>query len=123
LLSGSPAAELFGRARGMGGRNIMCETRYRSSGSLQLRRIGLVIALLGPGASIAAEVVGTVLPGNSPVADVAVSLGQFTARSDAVGRFLIRNVPPGGYQLKCGNSAPLQVQIRDGLNQVKCRAG
>jgi len=101
----------------------MRATRSRSSGSLQLTRIGLVIALLGPGSSIAAEVVGTVLRGNSAVANVAVSLGQFTSKSDTVGRFLIRNVPPGGYQLKCGNSAPLQVQIRDGLNQVRCQAG
>lgn len=98
--------------------------RFRSSGVSQLTRAGLVIALLGPGAAMAAEVVGTVFRGNSPAANLAISLvGRFTATSDTSGRFLIRNVPPGAYQLKCGNAAPLQVQIRDGLNQVRCQAG
>jgi hypothetical protein len=100
----------------------MSEICCRKSGSVNLTRIGLMIALLGPGLSMAAEVVGTVFLGNSPAANVAVSLGPFTATSDSSGRFLIRNVPPQGYELKCGNAAPVQVQIRDGLNQVRCQA-
>lgn len=100
----------------------MSETFFRQSGSVRLRRIGLTIALLGPGLSIAAEVVGTVFLGSSTAANVAVSLGQFNATSDNSGRFLIRNVPPQNYELKCGNAAPVKVQIRDGLNQVSCQA-
>jgi hypothetical protein len=86
-------------------------------------RMGLTIALLCPGLALAAEVVGTVLRGSAPAANVTVSLGQFNATSDNSGRFLIRNVPPVGYDLKCGNAAPVKVQIRDGLNQVRCQAG
>lgn len=95
----------------------------RSSWVLPLAGTVLGISLLGPGAAAAAEVVGTVFRGTAAVANVAVSLGPFTATSDGGGRFLIRNVPPGGYPLKCGGAAPVQVQIRDGLNQVRCQAG
>jgi hypothetical protein len=101
----------------------MCETCCRQSGCLNLTRVGLMIALLGPGLSMAAEVVGTVLLGNSPAPNVPVSLGQFRETSDNSGRFLFRNVPPQGYELRCGNAAPVPVQIRDGLNQVRCRMG
>jgi hypothetical protein len=100
----------------------MSETCFRQSRGARLTRIGLTISLLGPGLSVAAEVVGTVYLGTSTAANVAVSLGQFNATSDNSGRFLIRNVPPQLYELKCGNAAPVQVQIRDGLNQVRCQA-
>jgi hypothetical protein len=98
------------------------ETCYRQ-GSVKLNRTGLVIALLCPGLSMAGEVVGTVLRGSSPAANVAVSLGQFDTRSDNSGRFLIRNVPPQTYALKCGNAEAIVVQIRDGVNQVRCQTG
>ena len=53
---------------------------------------------------------------------MAVALGDIGAVSDGSGRFVIRNVRPGVYMLKCGKAAPVQVQIRDGLNQLSCQA-
>jgi hypothetical protein len=43
----------------------------------------------------------------------------FTARSDQDGRFLIRNIRPGSYQLNCGKDTAT-VSVRDGLNQFNC---
>ena len=85
-------------------------------------RAGLLLALLLPGLALAADVVGTVFRGNQPAAGVAVALGDIGAVSDGSGRFVIRNVRPGVYMLKCGKAAPVQVQIRDGLNQLSCQA-
>ena len=91
--------------------------------SAGLARVGmLAAALLLPGLALAADVIGTVLRGNQPAAGVTVSLGDIGAVSDSAGRFVIRNVRPGSYALKCGKAAPLPVQIKDGLNEVSCQA-
>lgn len=85
-------------------------------------RAALLAALLLPGLALAADVVGTVFRGNQPAAGVAVALGDIGAVSDGTGRFVIRNIRPGLYALKCGKAAPVQVEIRDGLNQLSCQA-
>ena len=101
----------------------MRESCCQHNASVTLKCAGGVVVLLGAGLSMAAEVVGTVVAGNSPATDVPVQLGSFQATSDKAGRFLIRNVPPKTYDLKCGNAAPIRVEIRDGLNQVRCQRG
>ena len=88
----------------------------------KLARIGVLAAgLLLPALAHAADVIGTVLQGHQRVAGVTVSLGQFAAVSDASGRFVIRSIRPGTYNLKCGQANPVTVRIMDGLNEVSCR--
>lgn len=75
-----------------------------------------------PGLALAADVVGTVFRGNQAAPRVTAVLGEIGTVSDGSGRFVIRNVRPGLYDLKCGDAKPVQVQISDGLNQVSCKA-
>lgn len=86
-------------------------------------RIGvLVAASLLSGLAIAADLIGTVFRGNQPAPGVAIMLDNMKAVSDGHGRFVIRNLQPREYSLKCGSAAPIRVTIRDGLNEVRCQA-
>lgn len=97
--------------------------RIPSVHAIRLVRIGvLVAASLLPGLAIAADLIGTVFRGNQPAPGVTVSLDNIGAVSDGNGRFVIRNLRPGDYELRCGKSAPIRVTIRDGLNEVSCQA-
>lgn len=88
-----------------------------------LRPALVLIALLAaPAVSWAAEVIGRATAANgAPIAGAEVSLGSFRVRADGAGRFVFRNVVPGVYQLSCGGR-PVQVTVRDGINQFDCRA-
>jgi len=115
----------FGTAALHRGRKIIFNPRNRRSESPRLGRvrIGLLIATaLLPGLALAADVVGTVFRGNQAAPRVTAVLGDIGTVSDGSGRFVIRNVRPGPYALKCGDAKPVQVQISDGLNQVSCQA-
>ena len=97
--------------------------RRPRSPRIGLVRIGLSVAtVLLPGLALSADVVGTVFSGNQAAPRVTAVLGDIGTVSDDSGRFVIRNVRPGRYDLKCGDAKPVQVQISDGLNQVTCKA-
>jgi hypothetical protein len=77
---------------------------------------------------LAADLIGVVRSDRGPRAGVPVTLEDAgrevgTATSDGAGRYVIRNLPPGEYNMKCGTeSPPVRVRINDGLNQINCRA-
>jgi hypothetical protein len=97
--------------------------RLLSGRAGRLVRIGMLVAVsLLAGPAVAADLIGTVYRGNQPAPGVTVSLESAGAVSDANGRFVIRNLRPGDYSLRCGKSAPIPVKIRDGLNEVRCQA-
>jgi hypothetical protein len=79
--------------------------------------------LFAAGPALAADVVGVVTRDGKPLPGAEVVLSAdgkgFTARSDQDGRFLIRNIRPGSYQLNCGKDTAT-VSVRDGLNQFNC---
>jgi hypothetical protein len=69
----------------------------------------------------AADLLGVVSQNGVPLPDARVELqGAGSATTDAAGRFLIRNIRPGIYDLRCGRSPAMRVRIRDGLNQINC---
>jgi len=92
----------------------------QAAGLVRIGTLAAVSLLSGP--AIAADLIGTVYRGNQPAPGVTVSLETAGAVSDANGRFVIRNLRPGDYSLRCGKSAPIQVKIKDGLNEVRCQA-
>jgi hypothetical protein len=74
-----------------------------------------------PAAALAADLVGIVTANGKPLADAKVSLSDgSSATGDKVGRFLIRNIRPGIYDLQCGNKAPVRIRINEGMNQINC---
>jgi carboxypeptidase family protein len=89
--------------------------------------IAVALVLLSfAGNVLAADLIGVVrsdggsLPGVSVTLQVAgKDVGRAT--SDGVGRYVIRNLPPGEYDMKCGTESPVRVRINDGLNQINCR--
>lgn len=89
--------------------------------------LAVALALLSfAGNVLAADLIGVVRSDSGPRAGVSVTLqdgGQDfrTAKSDGAGRFVIRNLPPGEYDMKCGAQSPVRVRINDGLNQINCR--
>jgi hypothetical protein len=104
-------------------RKMFVSFRLPSCQAAGLVRIGTLAAVsLLSGPAIAADLIGTVYRGNHPAPGVTVSLETAGAVSDANGRFVIRNLRPGDYSLRCGKSAPIQVKIKDGLNEVRCQA-
>jgi carboxypeptidase family protein len=94
-------------------------------GALCILALGL---LFGAIPARAAELVGVVSRDSRPLAGAEVTLlsdadepvTDGRVRSDAAGRFLIRNIRPGTYRLKCGERPPLRVLVGDGLNQINC---
>jgi len=73
----------------------------------------------------AAGLVGVVRRDSRPLAGVEVKLlnnGRLVTdgRTDPSGRYLLRNLQPGVYDLQCGAASPFQVRIRDGVNQINC---
>lgn len=82
----------------------------------------LILAAL-PYSAFAAELVGSVMRGNAPAgANVTVELkGVAVVKTDASGRFVIPNVRPGVYELRCGSGQPTQVRINDGINRISCQ--
>ena len=78
--------------------------------------------LLAPLVCDAAEVIGRAIDAKGePLRATEVRLGTATVRTDAEGRFVFRNVVPGTHELTCGGAAE-RVTVRDGVNQVVCRA-
>jgi hypothetical protein len=96
--------------------------RVRSRSVVRLALAAVICAAL-PASLLAAEIVGSVLRGNAPVgANVSVELkGVAVVRTDGSGRFVISNVRPGVYELRCGNGQPTQVRINDGVNRISCQ--
>jgi hypothetical protein len=99
--------------------------RVRNSASASV--IAGVLALLSiAGNAMAADLIGTVLQGSAPLANVSVKLkydgaDAGSATSDAAGRFIIRNLRPGVYEMQCGDKTALKVRISDGLNEINCQ--
>lgn len=78
--------------------------------------------LLASFACHAAEVIGRAVDAKgTPLRATEVRLGTVTVRTDAEGRFVFRNVVPGTHELSCGGAAE-RVTVRDGVNQLVCRA-
>ncbi len=96
--------------------------RVSSCSGVRAVSAALVFAAL-PSAVLAAEIVGSVLRGNAPAgANVTVELkGVAVVKTDASGRFVISNVRPGVYELRCGNGQVTQVRINDGINRISCQ--
>jgi hypothetical protein len=80
-------------------------------------------------ASMAADLIGLVLDRDGqPRQGVQVTLtpppdGKLEpkATSDLRGKFLIRGLRPGDYEMKCGNHAAVLVRIGEGVNELNCR--
>lgn len=89
--------------------------------------VAVALSLLAfHGNALAADLIGVVLRGGSPLPNASVELryGGTTAgsaKSSAAGRFVIRNVRPGTYEMKCGDGPVVRIQIADGLNQANCQ--
>ena len=96
-------------------------------GPIARLHIAAALALLSfHGNALAADLIGVVMRGGSPLPDAAVELRYDgkeagSARSSAAGRFVIRNVRPGTYEMKCGDGPVVRIQIADGLNQANCQ--
>ncbi len=77
--------------------------------------------------ALGADLIGVVLDGKnnplqaSPITLQAAGTEVARAKSDTVGRFIIRNLRPGVYQMRCGNRQAVSVRIMDGLNEINCR--
>ena len=87
--------------------------------------VGLVL-LSFAGNVLAADLIGVVRRDGGPRTGVSVKLQVAgrdvgSATSDGAGRYVIRNLPPGEYDMKCGTEVPVRVRINDGLNQSNCR--
>ena len=77
---------------------------------------------LAPFVCHAAEVIGRAIDSKGePLKATEVRLGTLTVRTDSEGRFVFRNVVPGTHELSCGGAAE-RVTVRDGVNQLVCRA-
>jgi Carboxypeptidase regulatory-like domain len=87
----------------------------------------VLVLLFFAGNVLAADLIGVVRSDGGPGARVLVTLQQAgrdvvgKAKSDDAGRYVIRNVPPGEYDMTCGKESPVRVRINDGLNQINCR--
>lgn len=96
-------------------------------GSIARSHVAVALFLLSwHGNVLAADLMGVVLRAGSPLPDASVLLrydGKEAggARSNAAGRFVIRNVRPGTYEMKCGDGPVVRIQIADGLNQANCQ--
>lgn len=78
--------------------------------------------LLAPSLAWAAEVIGRAIDSKGePLKATEVRLGTVTVRTDAEGRFVFRNIVPGTHELSCGGAVE-RLTVRDGVNQVVCRA-
>jgi hypothetical protein len=78
------------------------------------------------GNALAADLIGTVSRSGAPVKDAPVILkyegsDAGSTKSDATGRFVIRNLRPGVYELHCGDRPAVKVKINDGPNQINCQ--
>jgi hypothetical protein len=97
--------------------------RIPASGS---RFAALPAALLLAGNVLAADLIGAVLRGNAPAPATPVKLffqgkEAGSATTDAAGRFVIRNLRPGVYDMRCGDRPAVRVQINDDLNEINCQ--
>lgn len=96
-------------------------------GSIARSQVAVALFLLSfHGNAHAADLIGVVLRGGSPLPDAPVELrhggaAAGSAKSSAAGRFVIRNVRPGTYEMKCGDGPVVRIQIADGLNQANCQ--
>ena len=96
-------------------------------GSILRSHVAIALSLLSfHGNALAAELIGVVLRGGSPLPNASVELRYDgavagSAKSSAAGRFIIRNVRPGTYEIKCGDGPVVRIQIADGLNQASCQ--
>lgn len=86
-----------------------------------------VALTLAAGAAHAADLIGVVTHNGAPAPQTQVQLKRGetvigTGTTDSAGRYVLRNIVPDQYTLKCGNGPALTVQIGDGLNSVNCRS-
>jgi hypothetical protein len=92
-------------------------------GSQAVARLAL---LLFAGEAQAADLIGTVLHGSGPMRSVPVTLRAgdrdvASATTDDAGRYVIRSLRPGVYDLQCGSRPAVRVRVNDGLNQIDCQ--
>ncbi len=75
---------------------------------------------------LAADLIGAVLRGGGPLPGASVKL-QYegtdagSTTSDGAGRFVIRNLRPGVYEMRCGDLPVVRVRINEGLNEINCQ--
>jgi hypothetical protein len=96
-------------------------------GSIARSHVAVALLLLSfHGSALAADLIGVVLRGGNPLPNTTVELRYDgavagSAKSSAAGRFVIRNVRPGTYEMKCGDGPVVRIQVADGLNQANCQ--
>jgi hypothetical protein len=89
--------------------------------------IAVALTLLSvAGNVLAADLIGVVLRGGAPSPGTSVNLQYKDAdagktTSDGAGRFVIRNLRPGVYKMRCGEGPVVLVRINDGLNEINCQ--
>jgi hypothetical protein len=101
-------------------------TRVRNSAGWSYIAVTLTLMSFA-GNVLAADLIGVVLlRGGGPLPGASVKL-QYEGKdagsttSDGAGRFVIRNLRPGVYEMSCGDSQVVRVRINDGLNEINCQ--